>query len=340
MTNDAEELLREGISRLPVDPGVPAGLARRARQRNRQRRIAIRSAAATGTAMVAAVAVIAVTGGPQRSSSALRGQTIAYVTSRAQHALAAVDRGKAIEVVHATARNAVFGFTVLNLALSNQPDPTGSAVLPGVLGNVQAQQMTTWFYRGLVLQEGFSAAGKLVFNSSIGTVTSPAGKQVLEGYGAAYPARTRWRTPLIGQDGPAPKLTCAHALLVPATSNFRATIAKALSCKLFALDGHQQVNGVNAIKLILKPPPGIPIRQTLWVDPSTYLPLRTSTSFLAAHRPASVLVNNYQWLPPTTANLAALRATVRHAAIPPGFRKLPSAELPLAGMNTPGTIKP
>jgi hypothetical protein len=336
MTNGAEELLREGISRLPVDPGVPAGLARRARQRNRQRRIAIRSAAAAGTAMVAAVAVIAVTGGPQRSSSALREQTIAYVTSRTQHALAAVDRGKAIEVVHATAHNAVFSFTVLNLAPSRQQNPTGSALFPGV----HAQRTTTWFYRGLVLEEGFSAAGMHVFSSSISTVTSPAGKRVPEGYGAAYPARTRWRTPLIGQAGPAPKLTCAHAFPGPGTSNFRATIAKALSCKLFTLDGHQQVSGVNAIKLTLKPQPGLPIRQTLWVDPSTYLPLRTSTSFLAAQRPARVLVDDYQWLPPTTANLAALRATVRHAAIPPGFRKLPSSELPLIGIDTSGTIKP
>jgi hypothetical protein len=42
---------------------------------------------------------------------------------------------------------------------------------------------------------------------------------------------------------------------------------------LYTLDGHQQINGVNAIKLTMKPVPGLSVRQTLWVDPSTYLPL-------------------------------------------------------------------
>jgi hypothetical protein len=334
MTSDVEDQLREAIDRLAAEARVPAGLTRRARQRNRQRRMAIRAVAAAGTAVVAAVTVIIVTAAPQRNSNPLREQTVAYVTSRAQHALSAVAQEKAIEEVRATAHPGAFGFTVINMALSEQQSPAdGSAVLPGVLGNVKAQRMTSWFYRGLLLQQGFSGTGKLVFSSSIGTVTSPAGKQALASYGAAYPARIRWRAPITGRSGTVPKPTCLNAFPVQATPNLRATISKALSCKLFALDGRQRVGGVNAIRLAMRPEPGTRLREMLWVDPSSYLPLRASVSFLAPHGQRSVLVQDYQWLPPTAANLAALHAAIGRATIPAAFRQLPSADLPLAGFD-------
>ena len=340
MTNDVEELLREGIDRLTAGASVPAGLAGRARLRNRQRRIAIRAAAAAGTAVVAAVAVIAVTGGPEPSSHAVHELTVAYVTSRTQHALTAAQQGKLIEEVRSVGHHGDFGFTVLNTALGAQRNPAGSAIVPGVLRDVHAQRTAIWLYRGLFLQEGFSAAGRPVFSSSISTVTSAAGNRVLEDYGAAYPARIRWRTPIGGPNGPALKRTCANALPGPLTPDLGATIAKDLSCKLLVLDGHQQVNGIDAIKLSLKLPPYVRIRETLWVDPSTYLLLRTSASFPAGHGQVSVLTADYQWLPPTGANLAALHAAIRRAAIPAGFRKLPRAELPLAGFDPSGTANP
>jgi hypothetical protein len=247
-----------------------------------------------------------------------------------------VAQAKAIEEVRATARNGTFGFTVLNMAYGQQQNPAGTAVLPGVLGSVKAQQMTSWFYHDLVLQQGFSAAGKLVFTSSIGMVTSPAGKRVPAAYGAAYPARTRWLSPLTGgQNGPLPKLTCAHAYPGAATPRLRATILKALSCGLFALDGQQRVDGVDAIKLITKPSPGLGFRETLWLDPSTYLPLRASVASWGSHGQVSLLVQDYRWLPPTAANRAALHAAIHRGAIPSRFRMLPPADLPLAGFQTP-----
>ena len=341
MTNGIEELLREGFDRLTADAKAPAGMVSRAQRRNRQRRAASLSAAAAGTAVVAAAAVIAVAVVPQRSNPAPRAQTIAYVTTRAQRALAAVPQGKAIEEVGATARNGAFGFTVINMALSSQqPPPPGSAVLPGVLGSVKAQRMTSWFYHGLVLNEGFSAAGNLVFTASIGTVTSPGGKQMPAAYGAAYPARTRWLSPLTGPSGNLPKLTCSNAFPGAARPQLRAIILKALSCRLFALAGHQQVDGVNAIKLVLKPQPGLGIRETLLLDPASYLPLRISAAFLAAHGQAGLLVQDYRWLAPTAANLAALHAAIHRAPIPPRFRKLPSADLPLAGFSPATTPQP
>ena len=335
MTNGIEEMLREGFDRLTADAKAPAGMVGRAQRHNRRRRIAFLSAAAAGTAVVAAVAVVTVTAAVPQGGPAPRVRTIADVTGRAEQALAAVAQAKAIEEVRATARNGAFGFTVLNMAYGQQQNPAGSAVLPGVLGSVKAQRMTSWFYHDLVLQQGFSAAGKLVFTSSIGTVISPAGKRVPAGYGAAYPVRTRWLSPLTGRNGTLPKLTCAHAYPGAATPHLRATILKALSCGLFALGGQQRIDGVDAIKLVMKPSPGLGLRETLWLDPSTYLPLRTSTAFLGSHGQVSLLVQDYRWLPPSAANRAALHAAIRRATIPSRFRMLPPADLPLAGLSTP-----
>jgi hypothetical protein len=334
MTNGIEEMLREGFDRLTAEAKTPAGMVGRAQRHNRRRRIAFVSAAAAGTA-VAAAAVITVTAAVPQGNPPPRVRTIGYVTGRAQQALAAVAQAKAIEEIRDTARNGAFGFTVLNMAYGQQQNPAGTAVLPGVLGNVKAQRMTSWFYHDLVLQQGFSAAGKLVFTSSIGMVTSPAGKRVPVAYGAAYPARTRWLSPLTGQNGPLPRLTCAHAYPGAATPHLRAIILKALSCGLFALDGQQRIDGVDAIKLIMKPSPGLGLRETLWLDPSSYLPLRTSTASWDSHGQVSLLVADYRWLPPTAANLAALHDAIHRATIPSRFRMLPPADLPLAGFETP-----
>lgn len=333
MTSDVEEILRDGLTQLTAGAKPPAGLVGRARRRNRQRRIAIRAAAATGTAAVAAIAAIAVTGATPRTGGAPSGQTTAYVTNRAEQALAALPQGKLIEVEHDVAYRDLFGFIVLNMALSQQADPSGPAQLPGVLGGVHAQQMVTWTYQGLTLQEGFTAAGKPVFNATIGMVRSAAGTTVLEAYGAAYPARARWRSPVVGANMPAPALTCGNA--VAANSDWKAGLLKALSCKLFVLTGRQQVNGIDALELTLKPQPGAGIRETLWIDPSTYLPLRKTTTLPPSLGNGGQRVSHYEWLLPTQANLAALHAAIRQATIPAGFRPLPPTDLPLPVFGPP-----
>jgi hypothetical protein len=338
MISDLEELLHEGIDRLTADAEVPAGLVGRARLRNLQRRNAIRASVATGTALAAAVAAIVVISGASRAprpGGTVQTQTLAYVTTRTQQALAkAAAKGRAIEVIDTSGRHETFGFfIVLNQAPSVQ-NSQASAVVPGVLAGVAAQRMVTWTYRSRVLYEGFSAAGTLVFNSTFHTVTTRSGHQVTRLYGAAYPARTRWQTIVHGSSGPAPRPTCQTALAIaPVGSNMRAALSKGVSCGQFRLDGRQQVNGVDALKIVSKPHDGLAARETIWVDPVTYLPVRVSVAFPPTHGEASLLEYDYRWLQPTTANLTALHAAVRGATIPPGFKKLPAKYLPLAGAN-------
>jgi hypothetical protein len=335
MTSDLEELLHEGIDRLTADAEVPAGLVGRAGLRNRQRKNAIRASVAAGTALAAAVAAIVVISGASRAprpGGTVQTQTLAYVTTRTQQALAKeAGKGRAIEVIYASGRHETFGFTVLNQSPSVQ-NSGGSAVVPGVLAGVAAQRMVTWIYRERLLYEGLSAAGTMVFNSTFNVATTRSGHQVTRLYGTAYQARTRWQTILHGKNGPLPRLTCQTAVgIAPLGSSWRAALSKGVSCGLFRLDGRQQVNGVDALKIVSKPHDGLGAQETIWVDPATYLPVRVDVAFPATHGSQSLLEYDYRWLQPTKAGLAALHAAVRGATIPPGFKKLPAKYLPLAG---------
>ncbi|HEY6493173.1 MAG TPA: hypothetical protein VIZ43_07860 [Trebonia sp.] len=328
---DIEELVREGIDRLTAGADVPAGLLTRARRRNCQRRRAIWAVAVAGTAAVTAAAVIAAASGPGPQTGSLHEQDISYVVSRAQQALAGLTQSNAIEVVHATASQPRdFALTVLNMSASG-----GTGVQPGVLGSVRADRTVVWNSAGPLLVQGFSADGKLAFAYSIGNVTSRAGKSVQEAYGAAYSARIQWHSPLVGAVAPNPPLTCQN-VLGSESEDFKTELAKGLSCHLYTLAGSQEVNGVNTIKLTLKPQPGLSIRQTLWIDPSSYLPVREAYSFAQPHGKTLTLTDNFQWLPRNQSSLAALRAAVKQSAIPSGFRSLPADDLPLATVAPAG----
>ena len=70
------------------------------------------------------------------------------------------------------------------------------------------------------------------------------------------------------------------------------------------------------------------------MDPKSYLPLRTSTTFTEAHR-TGTLTHDFRWLSPTKANLARLHAAERRGVIPTSFRALRSTDLPLPGFEGP-----
>ena len=338
MSRNVEELLHEGIDRLAAttaitaaaangDAGTPATLLHRARQHNRRRRQAIAGAIAAGTAAVTAAAVIAATAGPGAHPNALHGQTITYVATRAEQALDQLNPARAIELDTLTARGGSFGFTVLNTAFNGTTGST--AQLPGVLGDVHASSEVDWSYNGLYLQHGYSAAGKLVYTVTTGS----------QGYsGAAYPARIRWHNPLTGlpssPPGGNPALTCDNA--GTDFPSWKPSITKALSCHLFTLGGDQMIAGVDTIKLVGKPvtAEGETFRQTLWVDPKSYLPLRTTTTFTQSHR-TGTLTHDFRWLSPTKATLARLHAASERGVIPSSFRALPSPDLPLPGFDGP-----
>jgi hypothetical protein len=200
--------------------------------------------------------------------------------------------------------------------------------LPGAHAVVTGQYMESWQYHDLLLQEGFSAAGRLVFVNAFGPVRLRSGKQVPGNYGAAYPVHIRWHTILGGVSGPGPGLSCQDGF-PSGYPSWHATIAKALSCGLFRLAGRQYVDGVDAMRLAGQPQYGI--RETLWINPATYLPVRLSATLSGRPGPSQQVVTDFRFLPPTRANLAALHAAIRRAPIPITFRLLPARYTVLAG---------
>jgi hypothetical protein len=85
--------------------------------------------------------------------------------------------------------------------------------------------------------------------------------------------------------------------------------------------GTQRVNGVEALEFKLAPRARMTFFQlTFWVDPATYLPVRTVLTDepnSAGYNPADRIQIDYQWLAPTPANVAELDVT-----IPPGFTEV------------------
>ena len=98
-------------------------------------------------------------------------------------------------------------------------------------------------------------------------------------------------------------------------------IRQQIAAGRFTVAGKTEVNGRQAIKLIIHEPavPGVRTDGTLWVDATTYLPLRSVVKSIGA-RPGGQLdlttVNDMSYLAPTAANLAKVQIS-----IPAGFTR-------------------
>lgn len=101
-------------------------------------------------------------------------------------------------------------------------------------------------------------------------------------------------------------------------SSLPSTVARSLrtavSCGTLTVAGRQSVDGIEAIKLTSRP--GSFISETIWVSPSTYLPVRVVVRS-ASGAPAVQQTADITWLSPTAQNLAKLTVP-----IPAGFRKV------------------
>jgi hypothetical protein len=343
MSNAETELLRESIDRLTQDERPPGGLADRAFQRHRQRKIALRATAA-GAAVIAATGVFAAVGGP---GAALRpapqapagqaagappgqAQTAAYVSGHTERALAAAQQENLVQEIHTVGQHYPLGLTEV---LSFPINGGGTGHLVRQAGPTASQE-NIWSYRGQLREQGLDAAGQPVFDASSTTAQSPAGSRTVlnvSGTGVDYTARTWWRSSLqlsLPAAGPA---ACASAYLpapVGTTLDWAAAIRTALSCGHFQLAGHEQLGTVNAIKLVSAKVDG-PYTETLWVDPATYLPVRLTWNWLdpRAQGPGT-LTGDFRWVQPTPDNLAALQVK-----IPGGFGQAHSGGLPVPGLN-------
>ena len=300
MSINFEERLRADMGQVEVH--LPPGLARTAHRRYRQgRRRNALAVAATGTAAAVAgtTAGLALTSGGAGTAPV---ETTAYVVNRVSSALAGT--------------NAI-GYATSRFSGPGVPTPMSGPT-------------DSWQFGGQSRHLSVTAAGKPSFDVSLraegrSSVLTEVDYQNRTWTRADIPA-DELLTPTEGNSLCSGEVLTLFGADSKSAADWRRIIETGLKCGAFTVAGRQWVDGVDAIKLAgHKTVPD----STLWVDPSSYLPVRLVTQLrrqptgnepgigAAKESPDQTLTIDFRWLPPTKANLAKLTAP-----IPAGFQKV------------------
>lgn len=313
MSVDFEEQLRSEMAAVEVRPRP--GLVRAAYRGCQRRRRMTRVAAAAGTAAVTAggtAAGLAATAG--NGTGAVPAQTTAYVVSHMTKALAVTGL---ISYSHTTildANPAHPGFQQSSWAYGAWGREWQTRYLTSTLGGQPSsdeQEVYTW-----------GPAGEPAENHMT-QVDYPARTATRSVW--TFPGATAQQKHALGCNAfiPAGGVTAVTggALSSSAANNISTCLRYLLAHHQLTVAGHQRVHGIDTIKILLRPAGW---QVTLWISPSSYLPVQS----LDVPRPAGnvqlslglatgtllQVTTDYRWLPATPANLAQLTAP-----IPAGF---------------------
>ena len=295
MSTQLRQLLRGGMERFVEDVRPPAGLALRAYQHRRKRRLAARAATAAGVAAaLTAVGVAGLTGafGPGNGQQV---QTAAYV-SLVRHALASQAGGGLVGY----ARTVLPAGTVVEPELGNWKNLPGGG--RSLRSGVAAAVMIAWSYQDRSALTALDAAGQPVAAEQ----NTANGRHAVATLAVNYRDRAWWRATTTLKPGartPA-QPSCFSPGVLPESETGQSFIRQELSCGAYTENGHQRVDGIDAIKLTGSN--GV----VLWINPATYLPVRQAGPGAG--------VTDFRWYRATPASLAKLKV-----AIPAGFRRVP-----------------
>jgi hypothetical protein len=287
VSTDFEERLRADMRQVQVRPRP--GLAREAHRRYaRSRRRTAFAVAATGTAaaVAGATAGFALTA---RTADTGPIETTASVVSHVSAALAATD------------------------AIGNT---TAQYSGPGATG-VSFDRVVEWEFGDQTRQLFESSAGQPIVDNSARPEDGRG-----EIISVHYPDRDWMSVTVPSSELPRPSgghNRCEDNFFGQNTAaDWRQIIAAGLKCGMFTVAGRQWVDGVDAIKLTGH---NTAAGTTIWVDPSSYLPVRLTAQLQlyagGNEKQNATLTIGFRWLPPTRANLKELTAP-----IPKGFRKV------------------
>ena len=328
MNGDVEELLRESMDRSTADMRVPADMLARARTRVRHRQLAIRAALACGTAAVTAAAVIIVAGVAAQpgTGGGTSAQTTAYVIKRVQNALAAE-----------------------NSVIQGQATSTMTVSVHGRRVTSDNGPTMSWSYgdRSRFVEFTGPGCGHYLQN---GDCTHRGGSELYLADGTAlvggkltgaYVTYFDHKYSLYALDQTHVKACSRTAQLelgAPSVTmpNWPAFIKAMLGCGEATVTGQARIGGVETTvisgSIDVPLPKGyakvvrearVRVRFTLYVDSTTYLPVRaygSTETYGGANGPTvSASVTNVRWLPPTAANVAKTLVT-----IPPGYTRVSS----------------
>ena len=324
MSEDFERLLRGGMERLTRDLRVPRGLAMKAGHDRRTRRATRAVTAVAGVAFVTAAAVAAagMTGafagaGPRRGG---RIQMDSYLVSRVEHALSSPSLDNLIG--HATTTYPA-GDTIQPVAPGAMRGGPGGASSPWTVGSSQQ-----WMYHFDMTMSTFAPDGHPVFslagadNSATAVIyfnhtwwtgslggPRPSARPAPSGDSGSGTSGSSGS----GTTGPGatpPGCDAGIELNGGAGNGWPAFIRHQLDCGEYQITGHQVINGVSTIEIANSAG-----TITFWVDPSSYLPVRSVISL----GPGGARTTSYEWLSPTPANLARLKL-----AVPAGYQQVPA----------------
>jgi hypothetical protein len=302
----AQQAARPSGSPAPSAASAAGQTARPADPRPGRRRLTARVAAAAGAVAVLIAVAVAGAAGAFSTRNAQQIQTDAFV-ARVRHALAAQAGGGLVGY----SRNVLAPGTVV------EPVPDSWGTWPGGAGSprsgLAAAVMISWTYQSESTMTALDAAGQPVATEQ-NTAGWHGGSTTVA---VDYRGRTWWRAtlaPLHGRPGHRPPVQprCSATNVIPASETWQAFIRQELSCGAFTEDGRQRVDGIDAIKLTGSN------GEVLWIDPSTYLPVRQ------AGGPGDPGVTDFRWYRATPASLANLKVI-----IPAGFRRVAPPRLPL-----------
>jgi hypothetical protein len=306
-----EELLLAGMERFTADVTAPSGLAIRA-ARHRRRRVATAlaavGAAATGGAVIAAVAVA----GPAPVTGSQQAQTAAYVVRRTESALAAASSQGLVQSDRVTTSGQIrITYNIAAIGIQHSPGY-----------NKAGTSSAAWVYGQQDKFATYASSGQLA--SVLGIATA---HQQQTGTSVDYQNRTWWQYTRPTRP-PFARPTGCRAAEDPTAPfgqsvDLAAELRTQLSCGDYTMAGTHLVDGVEALELKWVPSAeGARSQVTFWVDPATYLPVRSVITWQSppipgqAHWAGQVQID-YQWLAPTPANVAEL-----HVTIPPGFTEV------------------
>lgn len=309
------DALKDGIDRLMGEVEIPDGLVIRALRR-RSERSRFRAMAGSATAIVAVVGLLAATlavappqlPGKHHGAGGQQILTVSYVTGQVEQAMAKASSGKLVERITMSGKDARF---VLYRLL---PRSEAKIRFP----SLDAARLRLWFYRDQIRQQGLTSAGEPLWDT--------VGRRTATSYGIDYKARAWWRVLQAGRRQVPAGRGCKAGAFLPAPwlatpRDWTALIRSAFRCGTYKIVQHQQIDGQAAIKLVpadRSQRAFAALRQTIWVAPSTYLPIRVEWAWPAtgSNHPRDI-ASDFVWRKPSRASLAQLTPPV-----PDGFRKL------------------
>ena len=280
MSTEIENLVRESMNDFTTAVCVPAGLGTRAFQRHRRRTTVLRATAATAAVAIAAGALAASgVAAPGRAAppAAVTAHDAAYIVRQAAQAVTQShsDRVEFLqEAFYST-------------------------------GNKASGHLQAWIYQDRSSAWVYSADGQLELRSWTVTAHGTTTTTTID-----YAARSWSRTaqPVI----PLPPGTGNCSTRREATST-PIPLPQLLACGPFVITGHDDIGGVETLKLTGTSHRGWSI--TVWVDPSAHLVARLTT----LHHGELSNQADFRWLAPAPATTDKLAAP----QIPARFRHVP-----------------